>query len=540
MLRNLLYLSICVLFICSYFPAMAQSESDIVITEIMYNPPESGVDSLEFIEIYNKSTTAIDISGYSFSEGVTFTFPPNTVIAAESYILSAVNSAAFEAFFGESAFQWEGGALSNGGEDIVLIDTNGAVADSVNYDDEGEWPVEPDGSGSSLVFCNPEEDNSIGSNWAFATIEAGANSEGDIVFAHPNGTCSEIDAIPPAPTSVSTTSATTLEVRFSEEVDMTTATNMANYTGLDIAAIELNATQVQVNIQLTNPLTLGVFETLTIANISDLAGNVMPTPENFAVVFNNTLAELVITEIMYNDPGGEDSLEFVELQYLGTTTAQLGGYHFADGVAFTFPTMTVEPNEYIVISKLPNFMEEFFGVSSMQFLGGLRNSGEPLEIQNTSGDVIDFVEFLDTDPWPTEADGDGYSLNLCDVTMDNSDALNWSLATELDSAGVYQGEVIYATPGSDGCKTDVGIETLDGTKIDLFPNPATTQLFVQIEGSNDWELSVFNIVGQEMLQLESFNNRHQLDVSDFETGVYFVHFQSKTTNEYYVERVVIK
>ncbi|MGB0931752.1 MAG: lamin tail domain-containing protein [Chitinophagales bacterium] len=539
MLRNLLYLSICVLFLFSYFPAIAQSESDIVITEIMYNPPESGADSLEFIELYNKSGAAIDISGYSFSEGVTFTFPANTVIESEGYVLSAVNSTAFEAFFGESAFQWESGALSNGGEDIVLIDTNEAVVDSVNYNDEGEWPVEPDGSGSSLVLCNPEEDNSMGSNWAFAMIEVGANSEGDIVFAHPNGTCSEIDATPPSPTVVTTDSETMITVQYSEMVNADVATNIANYTGLDIASIDLNGISEIVFITLNTPLTLGVFETLTIANISDLAGNVMPEPMSFDIVFNNTMAELVITEIMYNDPGGEDSLEFVELQYLGTTTAQLGGYTFSEGVSFTFPTMTVEPNEYIVVSKLPEFMEEFFGVSSIEFFGGLRNSGEPIEIRNTSGEVIDVVEYDDAEPWALEADGGGYSLNLCDATMDNSDALNWSIATAMDSAGVYQDVVIYATPGSEGCKTDVGIETLDGTKIDLFPNPASTQLFVQIEGTNDWELSVFNIVGQKLLELNTFNNHLQLDVSDFETGIYFVHFQSKTTDEYYVERIII-
>lgn len=36
-----------------------------IITEIMYNPPESGVDSLEYIEIYNNTNSEIDITGFS-------------------------------------------------------------------------------------------------------------------------------------------------------------------------------------------------------------------------------------------------------------------------------------------------------------------------------------------------------------------------------------------------------------------------------------------------------------------------------------------
>ncbi|MFK7908384.1 MAG: lamin tail domain-containing protein, partial [Chitinophagales bacterium] len=334
MLRNILYLSILCSLLFGHFSASAQSESDIVITEIMYNPPESGTDLLEFIELYNKGAATVDLSNYSFSEGITYTFPSNTTIAAEEYLLLAVNASAFEAFFGVSALQWESGALSNGGEDLVLLDANGAVMDSVVYDDEGDWPTEPDGDGASLVLCDPTDDNSVATNWTFASIEAGVNEEGITVFAHPNGACSPIDNNAPVPISVNTTSATTLEVSFNEEVTSASATNSANYTGLGITNIQLDGTMAMI--ELSTPLTLGVFETLTVQNISDLAGNTMPEAVDFDVVFNNTLAELVITEIMYNDPGGEDSLEFVELLYLGTTTAQLGGYTFSEGVDFTF------------------------------------------------------------------------------------------------------------------------------------------------------------------------------------------------------------
>ncbi|MFK7906451.1 MAG: T9SS type A sorting domain-containing protein, partial [Chitinophagales bacterium] len=198
------------------------------------------------------------------------------------------------------------------------------------------------------------------------------------------------------------------------------------------------------------------------------------------------------------------------------------------------------PNEYIVISKLPNFIQEFFGVSSMPFDGGLRNSGENVEIKNTMGDVIDIVDYDDAEPWPLEADGSGYSLNLCDEMADNSDVVNWSIGTDGDLSGVYQGVDIYASPGRRGCLIADNIETLDGTLIDLFPNPTNEYLFVQIEGNKDWELSIFNLVGQELLKYETIGSRQQLNVSHLEAGIYFVHFQSKTTNEYYVERIVIK
>ena len=59
---------------------------DLVITEIMYNPPESGTDSLEFIEIYNNGTDAVNMDGFTFVDGVEYTFP-NIDILPDEYVL---------------------------------------------------------------------------------------------------------------------------------------------------------------------------------------------------------------------------------------------------------------------------------------------------------------------------------------------------------------------------------------------------------------------------------------------------------------------
>ncbi len=54
---------------------MRYSIAEIVITEIMYNPPESGTDSLEFIELYNKGVEVENLGGYYFADGIIYTFP---------------------------------------------------------------------------------------------------------------------------------------------------------------------------------------------------------------------------------------------------------------------------------------------------------------------------------------------------------------------------------------------------------------------------------------------------------------------------------
>jgi len=160
----------------------------LVITEIMYNPPESGNDTLEFIELFNHDNVSIDLTGYYFSDGVTFTFPAATLNPGE-YFLIAVDSVAFQSFYGMMAYQF-GGALSNSGELLLLRNSYGMVVDSVVFDDVSPWPIEPDGTGPSLTFCDPGLDNALGENWSVSIEFVAINPEGDTIFASPAAGCS--------------------------------------------------------------------------------------------------------------------------------------------------------------------------------------------------------------------------------------------------------------------------------------------------------------------------------------------------------------
>src|SRR5205085_5612077 len=53
--------------------------SAIVINEIMYAPISSNADD-QYVELYNRSTTAVDLNGWQFVSGINYTFPSNTVV----------------------------------------------------------------------------------------------------------------------------------------------------------------------------------------------------------------------------------------------------------------------------------------------------------------------------------------------------------------------------------------------------------------------------------------------------------------------------
>lgn len=74
----------------------------VVISEVYYDT--TGTDSIEeFVELYNKTASAITVGGWTLTDNVgTWTIPSGTSIPANSYITIARDSAGFNALFGKT------------------------------------------------------------------------------------------------------------------------------------------------------------------------------------------------------------------------------------------------------------------------------------------------------------------------------------------------------------------------------------------------------------------------------------------------------
>ncbi|UTW67766.1 BspA family leucine-rich repeat surface protein [bacterium SCSIO 12643] len=190
----------------NFIAPVAPAPGVIVITEINYNPPESGSDSTEYIEIHNTSSAPVNLLGCKFTSGVVYTFP-NISINAGGYLVIATDSVALNNRFGIHAYQWSSGGLSNGGEPIAIKDPSNNLIDSLRYDDVAPWPTSPDGNGTTLVLCNPSADNTDGTNWsASTTILSGVIVNSKQVYGSPgiaDDVCSGIIASATANSNVS-------------------------------------------------------------------------------------------------------------------------------------------------------------------------------------------------------------------------------------------------------------------------------------------------------------------------------------------------
>ncbi len=157
---------------------------NVVINEIMFHPVTEDEND-EFVELYNRSASPINLAGWSFTDGIDFTFPANTVIPANGYRVVARNAAHLLGNYsnlntGNTVGNFSGG-LNNSGERLALsmpdynLTTNGGVVktnvfyivvDEMTYGKGGRWGTWADGGGSSLELTDSRSDNRLPSNWA--------------------------------------------------------------------------------------------------------------------------------------------------------------------------------------------------------------------------------------------------------------------------------------------------------------------------------------------------------------------------------------
>jgi hypothetical protein len=147
---------------------------DVVIHEVQYHraplsqegePVTSRTE--EWIELYNRGDTEVDLGGWQLVDAVTFTFPAGAVLAPDAYLVVAGDAEALLAMHPDITVVGDfSGRLDNAGDRILLLDAAGNPADDLRYYDGGRWPSAADGGGASLELRDPWADNAAAEAWA--------------------------------------------------------------------------------------------------------------------------------------------------------------------------------------------------------------------------------------------------------------------------------------------------------------------------------------------------------------------------------------
>ncbi len=156
----------------AYIVGVAASAANLQVSEIFYHPPQSSSDP-EFIELVNHSSSTLDLGGVRFSEGISYTFPPGSLLAPGARIV--VTGHEFT------------GKLDNAGEILTLLAADGAVIFRFRYAPSAPWPEGTDGDGRSLVLISAAADPANPANWRPSLTTGGTpgGSDATAFTGHP-------------------------------------------------------------------------------------------------------------------------------------------------------------------------------------------------------------------------------------------------------------------------------------------------------------------------------------------------------------------
>lgn len=475
-------------------------------SEIMFH----GLDSLEWIEFHIASGEALKsmaASDLRLSGAVELEFPDEP-LGVDEYVVATNDMAMFKAnypnFKGGKLYQWkDGDRLSNSG-DVVSVKLRGNGDVDCSFDDDPPWPSLADGKGYSLVFVGGKDGNaSLAQNWAASKTKGGnPGSAEDPVFEAPKVRINEVNPTDGAEDWIEFYNAGDKDADISgwqivaKKRGMTIAIPSGSvvpaggYLVLDKSAftnIVASTEEGREFILMSRGESLYLREmaggtwtnsetgleypavknaTAGIIELSDgtWAQGALAKPSKGKANEGTLLSgPLYISEIYYNPPEDDGSLEFMEIYNRSDVAVPLyksvlGGFDTWDfngigtvnsastiivparGILLLLPdTSTLDTAEYRKANA------KFWGdkVVIGLYTGKISNRGEKLVlkepyqyISNTADPTAeehyyswsDAVLYSDGGMWPKEADGAGKSLHRVNFDLPGSDPAAWAAA----------------------------------------------------------------------------------------------------------------
>ncbi len=469
----------------------------LVISEIMYHPPEVPGRSLEYVEIFNGQDYFEDLTGFRLDGDVHFDFPAGTRLAPGQFLVVARDPASIQSYYGltEVLGPWRlqtnivgsvtnisAENLPNSRGTVRLENELGAHLLEVNYDSRNEWPAAADGAGHSLVLARPSYGEDRPEAWAASEFIGGSPGRRESYLPEPqravvineflaNSDLPQLDFVElfnPSAQAVDlggcwlSDDFGTNKFRIPDGTFLPARGTVAwteaqlgfslSSDGEEILLVNSNRTRV-LNAVRFGGQAAGVSRGRSPDGAPGFVELTTPTPgaSNAAPLRR----DIVINEIMYNPISGDDRDEYLELYNRGAAPVDVGRWRFTDGIDFTIPAGTVlSAGGYLVVAKdRTNLLARHPGLSAAAVVGDyggqLANGGEHLALAmpqfdlRTNGAVVSTnvfyitvneLTYRDGGRWGQWSDGGGSSLELIDPQADNRLAANWADSDETQKA----------------------------------------------------------------------------------------------------------
>lgn len=225
---------------------------------------------------------------------------------------------------------------------------------------------------------------------------------------------------------------------------------------------------------------------------------------------NSTLPELVISKIHYHPLEtslySSKKLEFLEITNNSNINVNLTGFYLKElGISYQFPVnSSIAANQKIYLCNDTETFENFYGFSPFgEYYRSLSNKTHKILLADAFGNTIDEVQYFDDSPWPTNADGFGYYLQLNNVNSDNNIASNWTIENQ-------------------NALSSENNKTLE-QRISVYPNPTSGILNFNFNSLKfqSLEVLIFNALGQTVGNFKLNTNTLKIDISYLKKGLYY-------------------
>jgi hypothetical protein len=246
-------------------------------------------------------------------------------------------------------------------------------------------------------------------------------------------------------------------------------------------------------------------------------------------------SNLKVTELNYHPPdyivgtdttSGKD-IEFIELKNTGINSINLTGLELDSAVRYKFPeSVLLPPKGFYVITSKPSIFYKYYGmIASGNYQGNFSNSGEEVLLKDSGGNkIINFI-YDDSSPWPSLADGDGFSLSSVEVnpTGNPPDISYWTTSIVKDG-----------TPFADNSIIQNPTDQLSEGSVVAYPNPTKGLITIHLISDKDINLlniSIYSLTGK-LLSSSKIGNPGLLDLADIglPDGVLFIRVSAEGIN----------
>lgn len=443
----------------AYWVPQPAEPFDVLIHEFMADPePPVALPDADWVELYNRSTKAIDLAGWLFIEGGDTVKLNSYILAPKEYVLLVPEADAedlqpYGAVLPVNSFN-----LNATGELLVLHDAQGQVISALEYSPAWYQDEAKAEGGWSLEMRDPGNPCGVANNWAASAAPAGGTP------GAANSVAEEVpDLTAPELLHVAVVDSLTLRLVFSERMDSSSLASTGNYNlsptlGAPFEADARGPLYQEVLLRYLVPMSEGETYTLTISGLSDCAGNVMAEhQQQIALPQPLDSFDLVINEVLFDPwPGGSDFVELynrsdkvIDLQELTLAREEEDG-QLTDAVTLTEQGRLLFPGEYVALTEdREDLLSRYWvpqpeQVVEVASLPTLPNEEGNVVLINAKGEVIDFFFYHEDLHFPLLQDPEGVSLERLDAEAPTNDDGNWHSAAS--TAG-------YATPAAENSQS---------------------------------------------------------------------------------------